>query len=211
MELYEAVNDLTLPKTVKVLQGADIPVVLVPWVVSVQVPPLLDQLDEAIRSDMGLTQSGASLAHERNILDADALQKFIQISSQIRDWCRMAGVRKPSRQPARALQQWHVAAMGSLNEASEVWHTETLQRWASYVRGKLDPPRERELPGACPVCGECEWWRDGVRFVRPLVVRYRVGPGLLVGASGHCRACARVWGVRELSYLIEQKAKEGTP
>lgn len=194
--LLEAVDELTLPKRVKVMQDDG--------VVSVSIPPLLTQLDEIIRSDIGLTASGASLAHERNILDADALYRFIQISSQIRDWCRMVGVR-PDKAPGRALRQWFVAA--TLDEPRTAWHVRELGSWAAYIRAKLDPPRERELPDKCPECGAAEWWRDGVRFLHPLVVKYRVGPSLVEAAQASCRACAKSWAVRELAFALEGAAR----
>jgi len=193
-DLLEAVDELTLPKRVKVMQDDG--------VVSVSIPPLLTQLDDMIRSDIGLTASGASLAHERNILDADALYKFIQISSQIRDWCRMAKLR-PDKEPAVALRRWYVAASGGLDEAGETFHARMLGAWAAYIRVKLDPARERELPDACPVCGASEWWRDGVRFLHPLVVKYRLGSALVDDARGMCRACEKSWAVRELAFALE--------
>jgi hypothetical protein len=194
-DLLDAVDELTLPKRVKVMQDEG--------VVSVTIPPLLTQLDEIIRSDIGLTASGASLAHERNILDADALYRFIQISSQIRDWCRLVGVR-PGGTPALALRQWFVAA--TPDEQATAWHVRKLGSWAAYIRAKLDPPRERELPDRCPDCGATEWWRDGVRFLHPLVIKYRVGPGLVDQATAVCRACEKSWAVRELAFALESAA-----
>jgi hypothetical protein len=75
--------------------------------------------------------------------------------------------------------------------------------WAGYIRAKLDPERERELPDVCPACGAGEWWRDGVRFLHPLVVRYRLGTELVGDARGLCRACEKSWGARELAFALE--------
>lgn len=195
-DLMDAVDRLTLPQRFKQMQDTE--------VVTVELPPLLMQLDAAIRSDIGLTVSGASLAHERNLLDADALHKFMQISSQIKDWCRMVKL-VPSRDPVTDLRRWYVKGMLTLDEAGQSFYTRMLTGWANLIRSKLDPERERELPGCCPVCESGEWWRDGVRFVHPLVVRYRVGDDLVDKARGFCRACEQVWSARELSYAIEQK------
>lgn len=196
-ELRDAVDDLTLPKRVKVMQDEE--------VVTVQVPPLLHQLDEIIRSDIGLTASGASLAHERNILDADALHKMMQISSQVRDWLRELDAKDAPlvRNTSAALRLWYVAALGA-NLDDSAYHIRTLRSWAGYIRGKLDPARERELPDPCPECKAGEWWRDGVRYLHPLVVKYRLGPTLVDGATAVCRACDASWNARELAYMLEQ-------
>lgn len=193
-DLLSAVDVLTLPQRFKQMQDTEL--------VVVELPPLLLQLDEAIRSDIGLTVSGASLAHERNLLDADALQKFMQISSQVRDWCRMVKV-VPSHDAVANLRLW-VAAV-TPDEAHERFYVRTLAGWANLIRSKLDPARERELPDACPACDAAEWWRDGVRYFHPLVVRYRLGETLVDDARGFCRACEQAWSARELSYAIEQK------
>jgi hypothetical protein len=203
-DLLDAVDELTLPKRVKVMQDEG--------VVSVTIPPLLTQLDEAIRSSMGGSSAGASMVSAGSVVNDAALFKLIQIGAQVRDWCRMVKVVPDRSDTALSLRRWFVAFPDEVSS----FHLRLLRGWASDVRGLLDPQRELELPDACPACDATAWWdqndpsREG--RLHPLVIRYR--PDLLVvdgqpearGADVLCRACTQVWGVRELRYALEQKA-----
>lgn len=199
-DLLDAVDELTLPKRVKVMQDDG--------VVSVSIPPLLTQLDEAIRSSLGVSEGSATLKSATSLTNAAALMKMTQISSQVRDWLRRVGVNdfRAARDTASALRVWYVAALGAGLEDS-AYHIKTLQGWAAQIRGLLDPPRTLELPDECPACGASRWWdaedpsREG--RLHPLVVSYqREDP--VAGARGMCRACGRVWAARELAFELEQ-------
>lgn len=173
--------------------------------VTISLPPLLQQMDEAIRSSMGGSTSGASLAHEASPLDTDALYKLIKIETQIRDWCRMYAV-TPTKRPGDDLRAWYVATLTrGLDDAAETFYVKTLGSWAGIIRSKLDPWREKDLPDACPACGARTWWSAGSEFYRPLVIRYKPDEEQMVSrAKAVCRACDEVWNVRELAYAIEQ-------
>lgn len=201
-DLLDAVDALTLPDKSKVIQQNKAGITCVS---PVELPSLLEQLDEAIRSDLGSTARGASLAHERSILDADALFRFMVISSMIKDWCRIVGV-IPDRTAGENLRAWYVGMLSKhTDDAGTEFYVSKMRSWANLIRAKLDPARERELPDACPVCGASEWWRDGSKYFHPLVVRYRPsGPNMVQEARAVCRACAEVWGVRELAYALEK-------
>lgn len=171
--------------------------------------PLLDQLRDAIRSSIGGTAAGASLAHERSVLDADALQKAMTIASQIGDWCRIVGARHDRADLTGSLRAWYTARLATNpTEAEDDWYRHQLQGWVSFIWSKLDPIRERELVDAvCPVCGADEWWRSGERFRHPLVVKYRTNEAdMIERGRAMCRACEHVWGVRELAYELERGA-----
>lgn len=171
-------------------------------------PPLLTQLENAIRASIGGTTTGATLASERSILDNDALMKFIQIDSQIRDWCRMLKI-TPTRDPAHNLRAWYTknhANQRPNQPDTDSAHIKILGKWAALIRTKMDPWRERELDktAACPTCGATSWWRDGHEYYRPLVVRYKAtGADLIQQARVICRSCEAVFGVREAAYEIE--------
>lgn len=173
--------------------------------VTVTQPPLLEQLDEAIRSSMGGSTAGASLPHEASPLDTDALFKFIKIESQIRDWCR--NFRVPvAKEPVDNLRAWHAATLAKgLEPAVETFYVKALRGWVGLIRSKLDPWREKDLPDACPICGATSWWLDGSEYYRPLIIRYKPDEDQMVSkARASCRACETVWNVRELAYAIEQ-------
>lgn len=189
--LLDAVDELTLPKRVKVMQDDG--------VVSVSIPPLLTQLDDAVRSSMGGSQAGASLAFTGSVVNDAALYKLMQIGSQVRDWCRLVGARVDRSDTGVSLRRWYARFPDDVSAS----HETVLRSWAAAIGSLLDPPRLRELPEVCPVCGASEWWRDGERFLHPLVVLYRVEDPV-GSARGMCRACEHVWSGRELSYALEQ-------
>jgi hypothetical protein len=197
--LLVAVEELTKPQRSKVMQEAVLR--------TVELPPLLIQLRDAIAGSIGIGGSG-SLANERNMLDGDALYRFSLISSTIGDWARMAGSTAAKNDPVATLQSWYVAYTAKPVELdSERFYLRELRSWAGQIRAKLDPPRSKDLPDACPVCEASTWWREGQEYPRPLVVEFRDGPEMINEAKGMCRSCEQVWTARELSYALEAKER----
>jgi hypothetical protein len=197
-ELLDAIERLTKPIRSAVMQSNDAgiqcksPIIL---------PSLLEQLDNSIQSSMGGSTSGSSLAFQGSPLNTAALGEAMKITTQIGDWCRIMDV-KPVHRPAEDLIKWHLAVIAR-PQRDDSWHVRQLHKWAASIEGMLDPPREKDLPDDCPNCGAGEWWRDGERFRRPLVVKYR--PADPVGsATALCRGCEQVWTARELAFEIEQ-------
>lgn len=199
-ELLDAVDALTKPRTSKVVQQNDAGITCTS---PVELPPLLEQLEASIRSSMGKGTSGASLAFEAAPLNTAALFEAMKITNQIEQWCRQVNV-KATRQPASDLRAWYVATL-TTDEARE-FEAKQLRKWARTIESLLDPPREKDLPDACPSCGAKSWWRDGAEYYRPLIVRYR--PADPVGtAMATCRSCEQVWNARELAYQLEQEER----
>ena len=172
----------------------------------VKLPSLLHQLDNAIRGTIGKGGS-ASLAHQRNMLDADALFRFAKISSVIKDWARMAGSRITYDDPAKTLRDWYTAYQTKqVTVDSERFYGRQMEGWAKQITDKLNPPRIWDLPNPCPVCGAATWWSKSTHeeYARPLIVEYHeTGANLIQDAKAMCRACEQVWSVRELAYAIE--------
>ncbi|MFF1633960.1 hypothetical protein [Leifsonia sp. NPDC058248] len=178
--------------------------------VTVILPPLLKQLDDAIRSSMGGSTRGAALASESAVLNVSALYEAMKIESQVRDWCRLRGI-TPTKDTAKDLAAWHAATyLDGLTDEQETSSTRTLRKWATSIRGMLDPWREKDLPDPCPACGATDWWDMSTRsrYLRPLIIKYRPdGADMVERSYGLCRACEEVWNVRELAYDIEQAAQ----
>lgn len=199
--LLEAVEGLTKPEVSKILQEGNL--------ITVRLPSLLAQLDQAIHSSMGGNSAGASLAFEGAPLNTAALFQAMKISSQVRDWCHAVKV-IPVKSTAVDLTAWFNVFSRSNPELDvERYRVKVLHGWAGSIRGMLNPPREKDLPDDCPACGADGWYdaRDGHKYPRPLIIRYRPtdDANLVDEAKGMCRACEQVWGVRELAYAIEER------
>jgi hypothetical protein len=211
-DLLEAVDALTLPIPVKTItqKRRDNTFVFdahgnpVMTVVKSELPPLLDQLEDAVTSSSGGPAGKGALASERNVLDADALEHAQLIRDRVQEWCLILDV-SPTGTTTHRLRAWHAAALSrNLTEAETGFYVATLRSWKAFIQGKLDPQREKDLPWACPVCGADTWWSMGHEYTRPLVIRYRPeGPDMVERARALCRACEKVWHVRELAYALE--------
>lgn len=198
-DLLSAVDALTKPTTSKHMVGD--------LLATVTLPPLLEQLDEAIRSNMGGTTPGGSDPRTRNMVNAGAFMKACQISSQLGDWARSAGSVIVKQDMGATLTKWHAKFIGTPRSAEqEQSYIRRMNGWAAQIIATLDPPKEADLPYNCPVCDASEFWFEGERYYRPLVIRYRpADEGMVEKARAVCRACEATWGVREIQYEIEKK------
>lgn len=199
-ELNDAVDELTLPKPVKVTTDTGYT-----WATE---DPLLVQLQEAVSSSLRSGSGSGGSPWTRNVLDSDALYRAAVITSTIGDWCRMSGV-KPTRDPVKDLRAWHVAQL-AVNTAGDFYVVQ-MQKWAAEIRAMTNPPKVVEITAACPVCGQGEYTNDMGENVRnPLVLTYRPDSGNLNhSAKVMCRACSAVWNggeaMAELRDEIDEK------
>lgn len=199
-ELLDRVDDLTLPKPVKVPTDDGYT-----WATE---DALLVQLEEAIRSTTGRT-GGRSASHTRMILDADALFQFHKITTTIGDWCRIAGA-KVTRDPVKDLRAWYVATLA--NDDATDFYLRELTSWASLIRGKLSPRVCVEYMHPCPECDAETYANDeGETVNHPVVIDYdQADPFTSVRWS--CRACGHVcegeFGVRALVFDGETRQEQ---
>lgn len=197
--MAEAVEALTKPQTVKIMQGD--------MVTTAEAPALLVQLDNAIRASLGGSAAGASTAFEGSIVNSAALMKLAQISEQIAYWCRKAHARIVRGDTIGNLTRWHESTFGA--DLDPIFHVTKLREWAATINSLLDPPSMMDLPDSCPAddCGADRWWKNREEGgLRPLVVYFRRGEPVDNGVA-ECRACGRKWGVRELAYALEHRGE----
>lgn len=169
--------------------------------------PLLDRLESEIRFSLS-REASKSLPGQRIPINSGALQLFMRISSQITDWAHGAKATVYKGDPGRTLRAWYVAWVQVVRSDDAVAaRVRLLHTWAGQIRRELEPPRQRDLPDPCPQCGASEWWRDGERYPRPLVVEPPRNPerNLIDESTATCRACDKRWGARELAYELETK------
>jgi hypothetical protein len=203
-DLLEAVWALTRPTHRKVI--VDNPAGPLPTkVVTVTDEALLEQIDNAIRSNMGGSTPGGSDPRTRSILNIGAFNVVQAIADKVHMWARMAGSVIDKESLPKTLEAWHAKFIAHPWDINDAVHTKIMRGWAAQIQATLAPPREKDLPDPCPACGASEWWRDGERFFRPLIIRYKPDdPAMVDRAVGMCRACAETWGVRELQFELEK-------
>lgn len=203
-DLLAAVDDLTKPVIDHIAQKTDAGM----WIraVTVEHPPLLDQLREA---GSGRTSPGSNRGkHERSPIDLDAAFMHAQYAAQIGDWCRMVGV-KPSRSATESLRAWY-AATRALNDFNGDGYQTILVRWAHTIRAHFDPPEKFEAKQPCPICGASTWGDQINGGGRAIEISYRLTDTRdITGERALCRPCNTVWqggdAVRELAEEMQEK------
>lgn len=183
-ELLDAVDDLTLPRNVKVPTDDGHT-----WATE---DALLVQLQESVSSSLNSGSGAGGSPSTRNVLDGDALYKAAVITSQIGDWCRMAGA-TVTRDAVTDLRAWHAAFLS--RDDPDEFYIRQMRAWAAQIRAMVNPPKTLEITAPCPVCGQGEYVNGmGERITNPLALTYRPDDdNLWRGAKVICRACAAVW------------------
>lgn len=195
-ELLQAVDDLTLPKPVKVTTDDGYT-----WATE---DPLLVQLREAVASSLRSGSGSGGSPWTRNVLDSDALYQAGVITATIGDWCRLAGARA-TRDPVKDLRAWYVRRLTATDPDS--FYLGQLRKWAAQIRALVNPPRMVEITAACPICGEGTYTNDMGEVVRnPLTMSYRATDDRFWrDARVLCRACLNVWeGVEAMEELRDE-------
>jgi hypothetical protein len=152
--------------------------------------------------------SGGS-AWTRNVLDSAALYQAGIITSQIGDWCRIAGA-TVTRDAVTDLRTWYVAHTVRPDHSDEFYLLQ-LQAWAGQIRAMVNPPKVIEITAPCPVCGEGAYVNDmGERITNPLTLTYRPDSNhLWKNSKVLCRACDAVWvggdAMEELADELNEK------
>lgn len=171
--------------------------------------PLLVQLEDAIRGSMERNTGGGSDPATRNVLDSDALFRFLMIKQMINNWLIVAKL-PPGKDPAASLRHWYTWTLSAPSFIPD-WYERVLSEWVIGIRALLDPAHQMDLPDACPECSATSWTDpEGERFLRPLLITYRADHplGTLGGATVRCRACLSEWrglnAVRGVAWQLEQ-------
>lgn len=210
MTLLDLVDALTLPRTENVRQAEDDGTYL--RTVPVTHKPLLVQFAEAVAPSGNTSSGGGGLASQRNPIDSTALFEYSKIASAIGDWCRMIGV-CPTRDACTDLRAWYAATLAY--DLAEDFYAAQMRSWRGLILRHLDPPKQRQIQYACPICAKDSYWdperEEGGRW--PLTLDYRIEPRTVDGATVDCvipkqvmcRACSVVWaGAESVNELLEE-------
>jgi len=199
-DLLSVVDELTLSKPVKVPTDDGHT-----WATE---DPLLVQLQDAVSSSLSSGSGSGGAPWTRNVLDSDALHQAAIITATIGDWCRIAGA-TVTRDPVQDLRAWYAKRLSTRDP--EAFYMGVLQTWVSTIRALVNPPKTRQILGACPVCKEVTYKNGEGETVRnPLVMTYRLDvKDVLKNARTTCRACETVWQGDEAMEELATELKEG--
>jgi len=209
LQILDDVNKLT--------QGFEVTVEQV-WddhcqTVKIRHAPLLSQLRQAVSSSMAHSANKVS-ASERNILDADAIDKLEQVGNIARKLYLGVTAAKPFPTPEQNLRQWYLG-FSNLHRSGKVSH-EALEDRAGRIRAlvrmiddKLNPPTSIEITSPCPRCEKLWVQSDETSWSRAIIVQSRVAVyGSLDNATATCRGCGASWihgqGMRQLRMEIDE-------
>lgn len=198
-ELNDVVDDLTLPRNVKIETDDGHT-----WATE---DALLVQLREAVSSTLNSGSGAGGSPSTRNVLDGDALHKAAIITSAIGAWCRIAGA-EVTRDAVTDLRAWHAAFIGR-NEPEE-FYIRQMRAWAGQIRAMTNPPKVIEITAPCPVCGEGSYVNDlGERITNPLALTYRPDSDhMWKNSRVMCRACEAVWVGGDAMEELRDELKE---
>lgn len=199
-ELLEAVDDLTLPKNVRVATDDGHT-----WATE---DALLVQLAQAVSSTLNSGSGSGGSPWTRNVLDSGALYQAGLIRAAIGDWCKIAGT-PVTRDPVVDLRAWY-ETRAKVDE-DHVFYVRQMHAWAAQIRAMTNPPKTVEITAACPACDQGQWTNDqGERIPNPLLLTYRPETGSIWDdAKALCRACDMAWEgewrLRELRHDVDAK------
>lgn len=168
-------------------------------------PPRLEQLEHAIGSSMGSGgRTSGSLKAAMNVIDSDALYRFLLIKNSITDWCVKVGAPRTGN-PSTDLRAW---ARIRKPQPSE-WHLHKMREWVTLIDNLLDRQEELEVTEPCTDCGARSWLdQSGETRTNPVRIVYRKeDPRGTVRAV--CNACEKTWegemAIRSLRFQIEAR------
>lgn len=212
-DLRLAVDRLTVPVTLKLMQGTGL--------VTQVLPPLLTQLHDRI-SPTGGNDGGSKSASpsERSPADLNVLLQYAKISSAIRSWCHIRKVpvtRPPHVDPVVDLINWGASVeFDTTLEGS--WYVRELGKWEALIDSLLHPGERFESDYPCPIC-KSTGWGDQIRggSNRPILITYQKDDNdLMINQRAVCRGvdangvdCNTVWVGHESIMELAEEQREG--
>lgn len=216
-DILAVVDRLTLPHKTQVLMETDAGAEYKEWI---DHDALLVQLREAVRSSTGAHPGAGGLASERSVIDSDALEQYDSIVAQIRRLYIEVTDSTPFKQPESNLRAWFIEFRRQVEgrkvgrEVIEAKYRK-LNRIASSIEAKLNPPTILEITAPCPRCQATHATDDDGIYRRCLIVESRITEyRSLDHTRARCLSCSATWihgrGMRQLRYEIDQ-AEKGEP
>lgn len=185
-------------------------------IVAVERGALLTELRGGIHGEIGRTEPGrGQAAHERLGLNLQAFELYEDITGRIESFHKAVTGNRRRATPEETLRAWYVSyraffMSGHFQEGHARRVIRQLEGFVKRIRDHFDPPRVKELTGACPAegCGLEVTKSASGATQSALYVAYRADER----ASVRCRACGSEWAgertLLELGYYLRANVDE---
>jgi hypothetical protein len=169
--------------------------------------PLLEQLRQAIASNVGEKSAQGGQTSTRSLIDVGAFTLYEEIDGVARGWVLEVGGRAGRNFSALdVLRAWFV--LYSVRERLDIEERiSRLRGWAARIGDLLSPPTKQELRRPCPSCSKS--WAvlgRGEETQRVSALEYTIRDGL-EACYVECRSCGSRWSgayqLRALRVLID--------
>lgn len=172
-----------------------------------ELPSLIDQLDDAIGSTNSAINRGQGLANTRAVLDFSALALLTRIDSEMTQIWEGYSTNPRPRNLKDAIKRWHhkVRQLGHNQDITPLTlDTHTLNEWVTAIDLKFDPPVILELTVPCPHCQTEIYENDEKERTHALRIIWKRS---FDNSRGECQQCGETWigetEIRQLGWEIE--------
>lgn len=210
IQLDENVHRLTNPHEEIIYLDVDdetpVPAILV-------LPPLLEQLSDAIGSTNNSNARGAGLANTRAVLDFSALALLGQIEEDMRlIWASTIHTRPRPSGLFKTIRHWQkmVHALGPNQNLDRLEDDiKTMTSWVKAIDLKFDPPVTLTISQACPNCHKTHHLNNEGEQSPALRIVWKKS---FSNSLGECQECGKTWaGETQLRQMRWELDNDDTP
>lgn len=118
--------------------------------------PLIEQLEEAVASNIAATGGLGRSPSERVPLDPTAFDLLSEIKKDLQKWVAdLGGKAGGGIEPTRLVRSWYALWQAQpYRELLDRDYMRAVDGWSVRIRNIVDPPTPAEITSPCPACGE---------------------------------------------------------
>jgi hypothetical protein len=165
-------------------------------------PPMLQQLAEAIGSSTTIKTPGLGSANTRAILDFSALALVNEINRQMRTLWELSINSPRPKNLVKTIKRWqaYVHHLGPNQDLDNIKDAiKTMNHWINQIDLKFDPPVVLDISQPCPNCHVQRVENSEQDLIHSVRIIWRRS---FDSSKGECLNCHKTWvGERELRQL----------
>jgi len=179
---------------------------------TIEYDPLIDMLQQAVRSSLGRTTSGPGSSGDRSPIDLKSFETLERIDGIARAWA--SEFQLSTKEPLKDTVTQVAAKMEALwasNAVTEVVYVgvqRNLITWVDDIWALFNPPTRKELTAPCPRCEQRYFFTTDGERQAALIAQYWHG----LAPEAECQRCGARWlgekELLELGYSIRANVNE---